>query len=99
MYIEWRFPIRMEKGERSAYSQEKQQCLENYRPVSLQPICGKILERSIFNEIFSFFIKNGLFTQNQSGLNLEIPVLTNFCLLYMRYTNRSMMCLMLEVSS
>ena len=32
-------------------------------------------------------------------LNLEIPVLTNFCLLRMRYTNRLMMGLMLEVSS
>ena len=32
------------------------QCLENYRPVSLLPICGKILERLIINEMFLFFI-------------------------------------------
>ena len=43
------------------------QCLENYRPVSLLPICGKILERLIFNEMFLLFIKNGLILQNQSG--------------------------------
>ena len=43
------------------------QCLENYRPVSLLPICGKILERLIFNEMFLLFIKNGLILQNQLG--------------------------------
>ena len=30
--------------------------LENYRPVSLLPICGKILERIMFNEMFNFSI-------------------------------------------
>ena len=34
------------------------QTLKNYRPVSLIPICGKILERLMFNEIFKFFIDN-----------------------------------------
>ena len=29
--------------------------LESYRPVSLLPICGKILERLMFNEMFNFF--------------------------------------------
>ena len=31
------------------------QTLKNYHPVSLLPICGKILERLMFNEIFKFF--------------------------------------------
>ena len=31
-------------------------------------------------------------------LNLGIPVLTNFCLFHMKYTNRSVMDLMLDVS-
>ena len=30
--------------------------LENYRPVSLLPICGKVLERIMFNEMFNFSI-------------------------------------------
>ena len=30
-------------------------------------ICGKIVERLIFNEIFPFFIKNGIILPNQSG--------------------------------
>ena len=31
------------------------QTLKNYRPATLLPICGKILERLIFNEMFNFF--------------------------------------------
>ena len=30
------------------------QLLQNYRPVSLLPICGKIFERIIFNPIFEY---------------------------------------------
>ena len=58
MYIEWRFSVRMEKEERSAFSQEKQQTT------------FRILVRLLFNEMFPFFIKNGLILQNQSGFKL-----------------------------
>ena len=43
------------------------QVLRNYRPVSLLPICGKIFERLIYNNLFEFFIKNDLISSNQSG--------------------------------
>ena len=42
------------------------QTLKNYRPVSLFPICGKIYERLIFNEMFRFFIDYKLITMNWS---------------------------------
>ena len=42
------------------------QLLQNYRPVSLLPICGKILERIIFNPIFEYLEKNSLLWPNQS---------------------------------
>ena len=58
MYIEWRFSVRMEKEERSAFSQENQQTT------------FRILVRLLFNEMFPFFIKNGLILQNQSGFKL-----------------------------
>ena len=43
------------------------QTLKNYRLVSLPPICGKIFERLIFNEMFRFFLDNKLISTNQSG--------------------------------
>ena len=41
--------------------------LQNCRPVSLLPICGKILERLMFNEMFDFFIENKLIFPSLSG--------------------------------
>ena len=46
------------------------QVLKNYRPVSLLPICGKVFERLIFNEMFSFLLENNLVSPNQSGFKL-----------------------------
>ena len=43
------------------------QSLKNYRPISLLPICGKILERLLYNSMFNFFMENDLISQNQSG--------------------------------
>ena len=43
------------------------QVLKNYRPVSLLPICEKIFERLIFNEMFIFQLENNLVLPNQSG--------------------------------
>ena len=43
------------------------QILKNYRPVSLLPICGKIFERLIYNNLSEYFIENDLISQNQSG--------------------------------
>ena len=42
------------------------QSLKNYRPVSLLPICDKILERLIFNEMFRFLFEDNLILSNQS---------------------------------
>ena len=40
--------------------------VNNYRPVSLLPVCGKILERLVFNSIFDFLDNNSLLSANQS---------------------------------
>ena len=48
------------------YKKGYKQNLKNYRPVSLLPICGKIFERLIFNQLFSFFLANNLLAPNQS---------------------------------
>ena len=45
---------------------DKQQ-LRNYRPVSLLPILGKILEKILFDSIFEYIQENNLLCENQSG--------------------------------
>ena len=50
-----------------AHNKGDKQVLKTYRPVSLLPICGKIFERLIYNNLFEYFIKNNLISQNQSG--------------------------------
>ena len=62
------FPLDWKKANVvSAHKKGDKQCLKNYRPVPLLPICGKILERLIFNEMFRFLIENNLIYSNQSG--------------------------------
>ena len=41
--------------------------MTNYRPISLLSICGKFLERLLYNSMFELFIQNNLITSNQSG--------------------------------
>ena len=43
------------------------QLVNNYRPISLLPIFGKIFEKVIFNQIYSFLLEEKLLNQNQSG--------------------------------
>ena len=42
------------------------QLIENYKPVSLLSICGKIFERLVFNSLFNYFIENNLLSPHQS---------------------------------
>ena len=41
--------------------------MENYRPISLLPIQGKLFERFIYKDLFNHFYCNNLFTKNQSA--------------------------------
>ena len=43
------------------------QIIQNYRPVSLLPICGKLFERLIFNSLFNCLEENKLLSAYQSG--------------------------------
>ena len=49
------------------HKKRNKQSLENYRPISLLPICSKIFEPLIYNKMFTFFNENNLTTPNQSG--------------------------------
>ena len=43
------------------------QLLENYRPVSLLPMLGKVFEKILFNNMFEYLQENNLLCENQSG--------------------------------
>ena len=49
------------------FKKSDKQILENYQPVSLLPICGKVFERLIYNSLFEYFIQSDLISPYQSG--------------------------------
>ena len=49
------------------HKKSSRQLKENYRPISLLPICGKIFEKIIFDSFYRFLIGNNLISRNQSG--------------------------------
>ena len=62
------FSVRMEKANVvPVHKKSDKECLKNYWPVSMLPICGKIPERLTFNGMFRFLIESNLISSNQSG--------------------------------
>ena len=61
------FPSNGKKLMLSQFIKNNKQLMENCRPISLLPVCGKILERLIYNKTFEFFTENELISHNQSG--------------------------------
>ena len=49
------------------HKKNDKQLVKNYRPISLLPIFGKILEKIIFNKIYYFLMEEKLLNPNQSG--------------------------------
>ena len=68
LYKFWSFSWYMEKI--SYYSnilKNGKCCINNYCPVSLWPICGKIFENIFYNPLFLYIGTNNLLTRHQSG--------------------------------
>ena len=63
-----KFPIEWKKANFvPVHKRNNKQLIENYRPISLLPVCGKIQERLNCKRMFEFFTENELISQNQSG--------------------------------
>ena len=43
------------------------QTTKNYRPISLLPITGEVLDRLLYDRMFEFFTENNSISYNQSG--------------------------------
>ena len=75
------FPLEWKKANVvPVHKKSDKQCLKNYQPISLLPICRKILERLIFNEMFRFLIENNFIFSKNLITSQETPLLTNFYL-------------------
>ena len=62
------FPIHWKKANVvPIHKKESKQLFKNYRPVSLLPICGKVFERLIYNEVYPYLIDNNLISSHHSG--------------------------------
>ena len=62
-----KFPIEWKKANVvPVHKKNNKQLIENYRPISLLPVCGKILERIIYNKMFEFFSENELSIRAQT---------------------------------
>ena len=71
----------------SVHKKGDKQVVENYRPASLLPVFGKILERLIFNSLFEFLHENNLLkgylcykTITSQNVSLEVLVKNFFVL-------------------
>ena len=49
------------------HKKNSKQDVKNYRPISLLPICGKILEKIIFDKLYNYVFSNNLINDRQSG--------------------------------
>ena len=43
------------------------QNIQNYRPISLLPICSKVFERTMYDNMLKYFLFNNLISAKQSG--------------------------------
>ena len=48
----------------------------NYRPISVLPIVSKLIERIVFNQLYSFLVENDLLADSQHGFRPKHSTLT-----------------------
>ena len=53
------------------HKEGEKQTINNYRAISLLPICGKIFERLVFNSLFEYLEKYNLLSLHQSGFRVN----------------------------
>ena len=62
------FPIDWKKGTIAPiFKKGDKQNIKNYRPVYLLPICSKIFDRIIYDNMLKYFLDNNLISPKQSG--------------------------------
>ena len=64
------------------FKKDKQSIRNNYRPVSLLSIVGKMLERIVFKEVYNFFKDNFVISIFQSGFMPGMSTITQLLEVY-----------------
>ena len=49
------------------HKKKEKNLIQNYRPISLLPICGKLFEKVIFDSLYSYIFNNNFIDDRQSG--------------------------------
>ena len=60
------------------FKKDRKQSIKNYRPLSLLPICSKISECIIYDNMLKLFWDNNLISPKQSGFRPDDPAYINF---------------------
>ena len=94
--FEGKFPHEWKKLTLQPYIRKETNSLKNYRRISLLPICSKIFECLIYNEMFTFLLRPIWSLQINQDLDLGTLVLTNYLLLPRKFINRFIRGLKLE---
>ena len=62
------FPDLWKKGNIvPVHKKDSKHLVNNYRPISLLPLLGKIFEKLIFNSLLHYLHRNNILSKNQSG--------------------------------
>ena len=68
------FPDDWKKGNSvPIFKKGDKQNIKNYRPIFLLPICSKIFECIIYDNMLKYFLDNNLISPKHSGFNLVTP--------------------------
>ena len=70
------------------------QIVDNYRPVSLLTVCGKVFERSILNSLYQFLEEHNLLSIHLSRFHSNNPCINQLLLLSILYTKILMLTLL-----
>ena len=62
------FPNLFKKGKITpVYKKGNRECIDNYRPVSILPVFGKVFEKILYKRLYSFLSSNGVLHDQQFG--------------------------------
>ena len=78
----WTVPYEFKIGKLSAvFKQGTKQLMSNYRPISILPVCSKIFQKCVHNQLKSFIEEHRLLSKHQFGFRKQrntVPATTHF---------------------